>query len=190
MDIADLIRSARAGEPHAGPFLVSVFGERLLGYARAIGRDLSDVDREFAVEQAIEKAILKIDRFDPRKGSLAGWLRAFVRHALADLRRSRAAIDQLDPEAEEEQAKDEPKQPLDPSVVSALIEVWEALRDTDQLILALRIIEELPHAEIAIRLGGVSEVACRQRYGRALLRLQTAALNHPRLRLIAERRRA
>ncbi|HEX2294253.1 MAG TPA: sigma-70 family RNA polymerase sigma factor [Actinomycetota bacterium] len=189
MDIPELIRSARSGEPYAGPFLVSLFGERLLGYARAIASDLGDADRELVVERAIERAILKIDRFDPAKGSFGSWLRGFVRHAVGDWRRSEGALEELREDLEST-PEEEQSAPVDPATVAAVSDVLASLRDTDQLIIALRAIEELPYGEIATRIGGVSEEACRQRYFRALQRFREAADCHPELAAFRERRRS
>jgi DNA-directed RNA polymerase specialized sigma24 family protein len=83
----DLIQAAREGRDYAGPFLVSMFGPRLLGYCKSIASDLSDTDCERVVELAIEKAVRKIDAFDPTRGKFEAWLRTFVLHATQDWRR-------------------------------------------------------------------------------------------------------
>src|SRR6266545_395192 len=84
---AELVDKARRGDPSAAPFLVSCFGERLLGFARAHAPDLSDADLEQIVELAIESGVRAIDRFDPTKGSLEAWFRGQVRFRALDWRR-------------------------------------------------------------------------------------------------------
>ena len=64
----ELIQAAKAGQLHAGAFLVSLYGPRLLGYCRTITPDLGDVDRELICEQAIEKACRKIGRIRRDQG--------------------------------------------------------------------------------------------------------------------------
>src|ERR1700733_2910212 len=87
MDIGRLIEQLKAGDDTAGPVLVSILAPRLLGYAEMIANDLPLADREQAVEQAIETAIRRIDRYDPNRGTFPGWVRPFVRHAVSDWRR-------------------------------------------------------------------------------------------------------
>src|SRR4051794_33526926 len=84
---AELAAKARNGDPSAAPFLVSCFGERLLGYARGHAPDLSDADRERIVELAIEAGVRAIDRFDPNRGSLESWFRGQIRFQTLGWRR-------------------------------------------------------------------------------------------------------
>src|SRR6202034_3619686 len=49
----ELVTKAKIGDPSAPPFLVSLYGEKLLGFARAHAPDLTDADRESIVETAI-----------------------------------------------------------------------------------------------------------------------------------------
>jgi len=163
----DLIRAARAGQPHAGAFMVSLYGSRLLGYCRTIAPDLSDVDHEFICEQAVEKACRKIDEFDPAKGSLPTWLRGFVRYGVLNWRRAmgvrvKEPVDELglpfQPPPWPELA------PNDPRLVRLATAV-RALPPRHQLLLALRFTENLPSREIADRLG-LSDDVVRQRLSR------------------------
>jgi hypothetical protein len=98
----ELIQAAKAGHKYAGAFLISVYGERLLGYCRTIAPDLGDVDRELICEQAAEKACRKIDEYDETKGTLPGWLRGFVRFGVLNWRRDWAARFPLAEEADNE----------------------------------------------------------------------------------------
>jgi RNA polymerase sigma factor (sigma-70 family) len=172
---AELVDKARRGDPSAAPFLVSCFGERLLGFGRAHAPDLSDADREQIVELAIEAGVRAIDRFDPIKGSLEAWFRGQIRFQTLGWRRrvppTTKANDHLvdTPELPPTQPCD-----TDAGVIEALQRAISRLSRDDQLILALRSSEQVAFGEIAHRLG-ISEDAARQRHHRALRRLRTEA---------------
>jgi RNA polymerase sigma-70 factor, ECF subfamily len=189
MDIGRLIEQLKAGDDTAGPVLVSILAPRLTGYAETIGRVLPEVDRELVVESAIETAIRRIDRYDPGRGSFPGWVRTFVRYAVADWRRRNAtgAPAQLDdrmvPIAIDDDNYDEGTNPMSAALASLVLTMAEA----DQLIIRLFYVENLRHAQIAEQLG-VSETACRKRLERALSRLRSCASDDPGLQLILEER--
>lgn len=177
---AELLEKARRGDPSAAPFLVSCYGERLLGYARAHAPDLSDADRERIVELAIEAGVRAIARFDPEKGTLRSWFRIQIRYQTLGWRRATPSGTTLDGE------------PVEPSVeVPTPSEMADALRRAvsrlsreDQLVLALRSGERLDYSEIAQRLS-ISESAARQRQSRALKRLGIEARGEDELRHLA-----
>lgn len=182
MDIAQLIQQLKTGDDTAGPVLVSVLAPRLLGYAELIASDLPLTDREQVVEVAIETAIRRIDRYDPGKGTFPGWVRTFVRYAVADWRRRHpegapAELDDLtDPAIPEDDVEDEDSSPASAALAALVFTASEA----DQLILRLRYEEKLIHTQIAERLD-VSEAACRKRLERALERLRNRAKQDPDL---------
>jgi RNA polymerase sigma-70 factor (ECF subfamily) len=182
MDIGQLIQQLKTGDDTAGPVLVSVLAPRLLGYAELIASDLPLADREQAVEQAIETAIRRIDRYDPSKGTFPGWVRAFVRYAVADRRRvhhggAPAQLDERTDLAVPEDDAEEEHENLSSAALAALV---LTAPEADQLIFRLRYEENLLHAQIAERLG-VSEAACRKRLERALERLRSRAEQDPDL---------
>jgi DNA-directed RNA polymerase specialized sigma24 family protein len=92
----ELIADARAGKPHAAPFLISLYGPALAGYLRDIASDLSDTDRELIAERAVEAAVRKIDRYDPTHGPFTAWLRGFARFEVLNWRRATARFDSLE----------------------------------------------------------------------------------------------
>jgi RNA polymerase sigma factor (sigma-70 family) len=175
----ELIADARAGKPHAAPFLISLHGPALAGYLRAIASDLSDTDRELIAERAIEAAVRKIDRYDPAHGAFTAWLRGFVRYEVLNWRRATARLDSLD--GVDVPSPDPPDQ-TDPhsEVIAAVTDALRALRPADQVIIALHDIERLPSKEAAARLG-ITDATCRQRYVRARQRLAAIAAKDPRL---------
>ena len=170
----DLVNKARRGDPSAAPFLVSCYGERLLGYARAHARDLSDADRENIVELAIEAGVRAIDRFDPNKGSLEGWFRGQVRFQTLAHRRRVPATTATDSDL----AQLSVDAPTDPARTSALQRALGRLKPDEQRILALRSTEQIAFEEIAQRLD-ISTDAARQRHHRALGHLRTEAMKEP-----------
>lgn len=163
---AELLEKARRGDSSAAPFLVSCYGERLLGYARAHAPDLSDADRERIVELAIEAGVRAIGRFDPARGTLRSWFRTQVRYKTLAWRRATPPTSQLGGDCEEPPTDAS----AEPEGVDALRGAIARLSRDDQIILALRSSESLDHCEIALRLG-INEAAARQRYSRALKRL-------------------
>lgn len=170
MDENELVRQLREGDDKAAAFLVSLMGSKLVGYARDIASDLSDTDRLLICDIAVETAIRRIDRFDSERASLERWMRAFVRHAAMDWRRSHHRLDELrDDDQFSDEAGDEPD-PLRERAVLRVADAVRALSDTDQLIIGLRDQEGLSYAEIASRLD-VEQSACRQRHLRAVRRL-------------------
>ena len=174
---AELLDKALRGDPSAAPFLVSCYGERLLGFARAHAPDLSDADREQIVEMAIEAGVRAIGKFDPAKGTLRSWFRTQIRYKTLAWRRAMPPTGLID---------EEPEQP--PPTVPADTETTEALRRAivrlsrdDQIVLALRNSEGLDYCDIAQRLG-IDNAAARQRHSRALKRLRGEARGESRLR--------
>jgi RNA polymerase sigma factor (sigma-70 family) len=187
----DLIQAAREGRDYAGPFLVSMFGPRVLGYCKSIASDLSDTDCERVVELAIEKAVRKIDAFDPTRGKFESWLRTFVLHAIQDWRRGNQRLLSLDAENGIGRSLAETIT-ADQSVDqrggdSRLVPASQALRDLipqlnlpDQVILGLRDIEGRSVEDVATLLD-ISPAACRQRHHRAKVRLKQLLKADPRL---------
>lgn len=190
----DLIQAAREGRDYAGPFLVSMFGPRLLGYCKSIASDLSDTDCERVVELAIEKAVRKIDAFDPTRGKFEAWLRTFVLHATQDWRRGNQRLLSLEAENGNGRSLSEAiaSDPVidQPDGDSRLVPASQALRDLipelnvpDQVIIGLRDIEGRSVKDVAALLD-ISEAACRQRHHRAKLRLKQLLVADPRVAAI------
>ncbi|WP_375504503.1 RNA polymerase sigma factor [uncultured Jatrophihabitans sp.] len=190
MNDDELIQAAREGQSFAAAFLVSVFGPRMLGFAKSIAPDLSDTDREHAVEIAVETAVRKIDKFDPSRGRFESWLRTFIVHAAQDWRRGHLRLVSLDAEDPDgDSLRDRiparadltgtpdsaPPKPL----LDVLREVVPTMRVGDQVILALRDMEGRS-IETTASVLGISVPACRQRHHRARMRLKALLVADPR----------
>lgn len=167
----DWLQDARDGKDHAAAFMISKYGPTAVGYCKTLARDLSDVDHEFIAEIAIEKAVRKIDKYDPDKGPFEAWLRTFVLHAAQDWRREHHSTlpvnDDLDatPPTEDTSTSASP-------LVKVLKDALKSLSVPDQVILHLRDIEGHSIQETADLLA-INEIACRQRHHRARQRLKS-----------------
>lgn len=172
MDIDKLISALRSGEPWAGAALVTVMGPMLMSYAQRVGADLGTVDQEFAVETALETALRKIDKYDETRGGPGAWLRPFVTHAVADIRRSHPKTTAVELDSLAEPPTDNATSRPEATRLGWLV---RELSETDQVILRLRHVENLDYAEIADRIGGVTPGACRVRHHRAVRHLTELA---------------
>lgn len=176
----ELIRRAQAGDPLAAPMLISLLGDRLLGFAHAQAPSLSDADREQIVELAVEAGVRAIKRFDPSRGMLFSWFRQQVRYQTRQWFRTHPPSTELVdcPVV----ASDEPGTSRldDPAIRDALRKCVVQLNADDQLILALRSAEGLAFQEIALRMD-LKEATARQRHKRALDRLRKIANADPSL---------
>ena len=124
-------------------------------------------ERELLASEAVARAWEARRRFDPTKGSLEQWLFGVVRNVAREWqreqRRQRGLFARLLGLAGERDA-------VPRSDVVDLHTAFSKLSEREQLVLYLRYWCDLPHAQIAERVG-VSEVAARQTARRALIRL-------------------
>lgn len=185
MDLDALIEQLRRGDPSAGPILVSMVAPRLLGYAAHLARDLGEPDHEEIVEVAIEKSILKIDQFDPERGTFTGWVRTFVRNEVATWRRNHpGSTVPVNEEALEVPGESEPDSGEDKAAsqrVTATTALVLGLPEPAQLFLRLRFAEGLDHIAIAEQLD-VRPDAARKRLQRILQTLRERAADDPDLK--------
>lgn len=181
----ELIRAARAGESHAGPFLVSLHAPKLLGHARNVAGDLGDAACEQIAECAVERALRKIHLFDPARGSFEAWARSMIRYTALDYRRDSGRLGRLE-DLEPGVQHAEPRRPLTDGARQALTEAVRTLSKADQVILALLDAEGLPTQVAAAHLG-ISHDAVRQRHSRARRRLAAVARDDVRLLNFLER---
>jgi RNA polymerase sigma factor (sigma-70 family) len=178
-----LIEKAKGGDPSAAPFLVSLYGEQLLGFAHAHAPDLTDADRESIVETAIEAGVRSIEKFDPARGSLFSWFRTQVRFKTLAFRRATPVRADLE---DHEPSSAEPAVDLPADETNALRSALRRLSHEDQTILALRDTEQLAYSEVSHRLS-ITEATARQRHKRAIQRLFTEASLEPALQHYLDR---
>lgn len=181
LDPEELLAALKDGQAWAPHALVTTIAPVLMGYARLVGGGLSSTDHEAAVEAAIARGIRKIDKYDPGRGSLAGWLRPFVRHAVDDIRRT-GTTSSLPDDFADTVPEGGPAEPNgNEPAREAMRRVVMSLSGADQVILHLRETEQLTYEQCAERIGGVTAGACRVRHFRALKRLAGAARNEAEL---------
>ena len=180
MDDEELIRAARNNEAFAGPFLVSLYGPKLAGYCRSIASDLSDTDREHAIANGIERAVRRIETYDPDRGSLLAWLRPFVFHATQDWRRTNARLSMYElTDVPGEAPPDDQPEAASPAA-DAVRDAFPRLSTADQIVIVLREYERRSVGDTAAILR-ISPAACRQRHHRALARLGAFLTTDPRI---------
>lgn len=177
MDDDELIRAVRRGQDYAGPFLVSLYAPRILGQVRNVAGDLGDAACELICENAVERAIRGIDKYDRSRGSFIAWVRSMVRYAALDYRRDHERTQSL-AELDVAQAPPEVSRAITDDVRTALATAVQTLSDADQVILAL-IDDEGLSASTAAMLLTISHDAARQRHSRARRRLAAAASSDP-----------
>jgi RNA polymerase sigma factor (sigma-70 family) len=185
MDLNELIAQLRRGEPAAGPVLVSVIAPRLMGYVQMIAPHLSAADHEAIVEVAIEKAITKIDLYQPDRATFPTWVRGFVRSELTEWIRAHPSgpTVELPPYIENVAAQSDTTEDAFSSdrVAAALASVVLTESEGAQLLLRLKYGDGLTHEQIAKQLG-VTAAACRKRLERLLVKLRHRARQDPDLK--------
>jgi len=160
------VKSARDGDEQA---FVALYDELYDPVADYLGRRCDRAqDAEDLVSTVFHRFLSNLERFDPRKGSVIGWLMTMTRHALIDhLRRTRDTV------AVEDMA-DVLAGPL-PDPLEGLIRTEQADRVRDALahlpadmreVLALHYGQGLRMRDIGTLLG-LSEAAAKQRVSRA-----------------------
>lgn len=200
MNWTELVAQIRAGDPAAAPILISSLTGRLDRYAELRAGDLSQADREDAVERALAKAVKNIDKYDPAKGTFLTWTRAIVRRELAETRRAPraspvdpavladrlggqstgpdptgdAAVDAVDPHD-----PDAPVRAEDVALAGLLLQL---LDDNDTALVRAHVHDGLTFPQIAEQLGPPANApALRKRFSRIRRRAMDAARNDPDL---------
>jgi RNA polymerase sigma-70 factor (ECF subfamily) len=151
--------------------LCAVYAERVCRFAAVVAGH--DKDPEDIAQDALLKAITRLDRFDPARGSMEGWLwrivantakdamrRARVRALLTErLARSAPAVVNLEDVAVERLAAGE------------VIDAIARLSPRDRELLGLRFVADLDTAAVGA-IVGLSAESARRAIGRALDRLR------------------
>ena len=183
MNWQDLAEAVQKGDPSAGPNLVSALAPMLDFCALVDAPDLSQRQREDAVQRALQSIVAGIQNYDPNLGSFAAWSRGNLKFKLRDMRRRDPEI-AVDPSRLVSFARAE--RPIDeessPDALAFAELVARVLTPGEQALLALHIMESMTFAEIADRLGPpANPPALRKRYQRARARVLQAAREDPTL---------
>lgn len=152
----ECLRQVAAGDDAALARMMRAAGPRLLRLAQAITRDAADAEE--AVNDAWRQVWRHAGSFDPRRAPAFGWLVAIVQRQAIDILRRRDARARL--EADAETPVDLPPTAIDPARevearqgVSALRRAMLRLTTRRRTAVALAVIEQHSHSEIARRTG-------------------------------------
>ena len=152
-------------------WLCEAYAERVYRFAALVSRGNSEA--EDIAQDALERAIRNIHRFDATRGTADGWLWSIVVRAAADAgradnRRTRIFLRLI----EDRHADDDADVVIDDDVTDeALLDAVRRLKSRDRTMLALRFGADLPYREIG-RLLGLSEAAVGISLRRILKRLK------------------
>jgi RNA polymerase sigma factor (sigma-70 family) len=170
-DTSVLLRSRVSIAPVTPEELCALYAARVCRFAAVVaGRD---GDPDDIAQDALLKAITRLDRFDPRRGSMEGWLWRIVANTAKDatrkarlrallterLGRREPAVINLEDAAVERLA------------ASELLEAIARLSPRDRQLLGLRFVADLDTASIG-QIVGLSAESARRAIGRALDRLR------------------
>jgi RNA polymerase sigma factor (sigma-70 family) len=151
--------------------LCALYADRVCRYAAIVaGRD---GDPDDIAQDALLKAITNLDRFDPRRGSMEGWLWRIVANTAKDATR-RARFRAL---LTERLGRSEPAvvdlQDVAVARLSAgeLLDAVARLSPRDRQLLGLRFVADLDTASVGA-IVGLSAESARRAIGRALDRLR------------------
>lgn len=130
----------------------------------------ADADAEDVAQEALIKAIRRLDRYDPRRGSYDAWLwRIVVNTARDAMRRARVREVLRLRLIRESAVVDVEDAAVERATVSEVYAALEGLGPRDRELLALRFGSDLTTAEVGAILGLSAETA-RRAIGRALER--------------------
>ncbi|TMG60442.1 MAG: sigma-70 family RNA polymerase sigma factor [Chloroflexi bacterium] len=170
-DISVSLGSHASIAPVTPEELCALYADRVCRFAAVVaGRD---GDPEEIAQEALLKAITKLDRFDPRRGSMEGWLWRIVANTAKDatrkarlralltgrLARRDSAVVDLEAVAVERLSAGE------------LLEAIARLSPRDRQLLGLRFVADLDTASVG-QIVGLSAESARRAIGRALDRLR------------------
>jgi RNA polymerase sigma-70 factor, ECF subfamily len=176
-----LLKQARTDVVAARTF-VGRHGAAAYGLARHLLHD--DAAAEDATQEALMRAFIAADTFDPSRGTMRTWLLAIVRHAAFEmLRERRRASAMLEPTADAEPllelgiaagwGADPEKEVAHAEQRELLARALASLEPTDREVVVLRDLEGLSLDEVA-RVVGVELGSAKSRLHRARLRLVAA----------------
>ena len=170
-DTSVLLGSRASIAPVTPEELCALYAERVCGYAAVVaGRD---GDPDDIAQDALLKAITKLDQFDPRRGSMEGWLWRIVANTAKDATR-RARLRALLTERlgrREPVVIDLEDVAIERLSARELLEAMARLSPRDRELLGLRFVADLDTESVG-EIVGLSAESARRAVGRALARLR------------------
>jgi len=170
-DTSVLLGSRASIAPVTPEELCALYAERVCRYAAVVaGRD---GDPDDIAQDALLKAITKLDQFDPRRGSMEGWLWRIVANTAKDATR-RARLRALLTERlgrREPVVIDLEDVAIERLSARELLEAMARLSPRDRQLLGLRFVADLDTESVG-EIVGLSAESARRAVGRALARLR------------------
>lgn len=175
MDERRLVQACLRKERKAQELLYKRHYGRMLGLCMRYARDRDEAAA--MLNQGFFKVYESLDRFDPDKGKLEGWIYRIVLHAAIDhyraiIRPNRSEI--VDP-AEGWDVRDASEDALDRMAAEEILALVQRLTPQYKAVFNLYVIEGFSHAEIAERLG-ISEGTSKSNLAKARRNLQAMIL--------------
>ncbi len=174
-DVADtsvLLASRASIAPVTPEELCALYAERICRFAVVVAGP--DGDPEDIAQDALLKAITKLDRFDPGRGSMEGWLWRIVANTAKDATR-RARLRALLTERlgrREPAIVDLEDVAVERLAAGELLAAIGRLSPRDRQLLGLRLVADLDTASVG-QIVGLSAESARRAIGRALERLRS-----------------
>ncbi len=175
MDERRLVQACLRKERKAQELLYKRHYGRMMGLCMRYARDRDEAAA--MLNQGFFKVYESLDRFDPDKGKLEGWIYRIVLHAAIDhyravIRPNRSEI--VDP-AEGWDVRDASEDALDRMAAEEILALVQRLTPQYKAVFNLYVIEGFSHAEIAERLG-ISEGTSKSNLAKARRNLQAMIL--------------
>lgn len=170
-----LLSLARAGSERAFRRLYGELYGPVMGYLAA--RLASREDAEDLCSVIFMRFLRRLDRFDPDRGSVLGWILAMARHATIDHYRAQRPTESRNLSLEESAAEIEAPDSdalqllIDDESAQLLHGVLRAESAELREMFSLRFAQGLRYAEIAQHMG-LSESAVKQRFSRTMRELR------------------
>ncbi len=172
----DLVRRAREDRAAFGA-LYQRYYDRIYRYL--LYRTHNQHDAEDLAGRVFERALQHLGRYQERGYPFGAWLFTIAHNLVANYLRERQRRPTTRLEFAPEPTGDDVVEALEQEDLAALLErAVSRLSPERQHLIWLRYVEELPHAEIARRLGK-SEEAVRAQLSRALRTLRQDLARHP-----------
>lgn len=172
MHDADILASIAAGDTEQFGVLYDAYFPRIYNYL--FYRTRSRETAEDLVSATFLKAVRHLGTFDARRGTFSSWLYRIARNTLYDHFRRTPPVRPIEEDEEFVGPGDLERETVDRDLVRKVNECVLRLPQRQQEIIALRIWDDLPYAEIAAILGR-SEGSCKMEFSRAMKKLRDMA---------------
>lgn len=172
MQESEILDAIAAGDTERFGLLYDAYLPRIYNYLFYRTRDRASA--EDLASATFLKAVRHLDTFDASRGSFSSWLYRIARNTLFDHFRKGSPTRPMEETEEFIGPDDLEQETVDRELVRKVNECVARLPKGQQEIIALRIWDDLPYAEIAEILGK-SEASCKVQFSRAVRKLRDMA---------------